>query len=170
MGTKIEYVDSNHLHATNYIRNSKAIAVLWAIFTICYAIISAVAFFTPGNYFAIRMHVFTFQAMLSEQQPHQRQMKMKDEKSHNSLALAWVFHIKIHQIRIEFEWASLLLIYRLVFWLLSFRDVFMPLSSFVIFFLQFGVALGWRMGRRFRFRECWPIGTLASVPTWWNIG
>ncbi|XP_031618320.1 LHFPL tetraspan subfamily member 3 protein [Contarinia nasturtii] len=47
MGTKIEYVDSNHLHATNYIRNSKAIAVLWAIFTICYAIISAVAFFTP---------------------------------------------------------------------------------------------------------------------------
>lgn len=49
MGTKIEYVDSNHLHATNYIRNSKAIAVLWAIFTICYAIISAVAFFTPGN-------------------------------------------------------------------------------------------------------------------------
>lgn len=50
MGTKIEYVDSNHLHATNYIRNSKAIAVLWAIFTICYAIISAVAFFTPGKY------------------------------------------------------------------------------------------------------------------------
>lgn len=49
MGTKIEYVDSNHLHATNYIRNSKAIAVLWAIFTICYAIISAVAFFTPGE-------------------------------------------------------------------------------------------------------------------------
>lgn len=49
MGTKIEYVDSNHLYATKYIRNSKAIAVLWAIFTICYAIISAVAFFTPGT-------------------------------------------------------------------------------------------------------------------------
>lgn len=49
MGTKIEYVDSNHLHATNYIRNSKAIAVLWTVFTICYAIISAVAFFTPGT-------------------------------------------------------------------------------------------------------------------------
>lgn len=49
MGTKIEYVESSHLYATNYIRNSKAIAVLWAIFTICYAIISTVAFLTPGN-------------------------------------------------------------------------------------------------------------------------
>lgn len=48
MGTKIEYVESSHLYATNYIRNSKAIAVLWAIFTICYAIISTVAFLTPG--------------------------------------------------------------------------------------------------------------------------
>lgn len=134
MGTKIEYVDSNHLHATNYIRNSKAIAVLWAIFTICYAIISAVAFFTPGNYFAIRMHVFTFQAMLSEQQPHQRQMKMTDEKSHNSLALAWVFHIKIHQIRIEFEWASLLLIYRLVFSLIV---VISWCSHVIVFFCHF---------------------------------
>ncbi|GAB0096290.1 Lipoma HMGIC fusion partner-like protein [Sergentomyia squamirostris] len=47
MGTKIEYVDSSHMYATNYIRNSKAIAVLWAIFTICYAIISVVAFVTP---------------------------------------------------------------------------------------------------------------------------
>jgi len=50
MGTKIEYVDSTHMYATNYIRNSKAIAVLWAIFTICYAIISIVAFVTPGKY------------------------------------------------------------------------------------------------------------------------
>lgn len=49
MGTKIEYVDSSHMYATNYIRNSKAIAVLWAIFTICYTIISVVAFVTPGG-------------------------------------------------------------------------------------------------------------------------
>lgn len=49
MGTKIEYVDSSHMYATNYIRNSKAIAVLWAIFSICYAIISVVAFVTPGK-------------------------------------------------------------------------------------------------------------------------
>ncbi|XP_067646563.1 LHFPL tetraspan subfamily member 3 protein isoform X2 [Eurosta solidaginis] len=47
MGTKIEYVDTTHLYATKYIRNSKAIAVLWAIFTICYAIIGIVAFVTP---------------------------------------------------------------------------------------------------------------------------
>ena len=56
MGTKIEYVDSSHMYATNYIRNSKAIAVLWAIFSICYAIISVVAFVTPGKYLTT-MHI-----------------------------------------------------------------------------------------------------------------
>lgn len=35
------------MYATNYIRNSKAIGVLWGIFTICYAIIGVVAFVTP---------------------------------------------------------------------------------------------------------------------------
>lgn len=50
MGTKvIEYVDTSQLYATNYIRNSKAIAVLWAIFTICYSIIVVVSFVTPGK-------------------------------------------------------------------------------------------------------------------------
>lgn len=49
MGTKIEYVDTTHLYASKYIRNSKAIGVLWAIFTICYAIIGIVAFVTPGE-------------------------------------------------------------------------------------------------------------------------
>lgn len=49
MGTKIEYVDTTHLYASKYIRNSKAIGVLWAIFTICYAIIGIVAFVTPGK-------------------------------------------------------------------------------------------------------------------------
>lgn len=49
MGTKIEYVDTTHLYASKYIRNSKAIGVLWAIFTICYAIIGIVAFVTPGG-------------------------------------------------------------------------------------------------------------------------
>ncbi|CAG9766403.1 unnamed protein product [Ceutorhynchus assimilis] len=47
MGSKIEYVDSSQIYATNYVRNSKAIGVLWAIFTICYAIILVVAFITP---------------------------------------------------------------------------------------------------------------------------
>lgn len=51
MGTKvIEYVDASQLYATNYIRNSKAIAVLWAIFTICYSIIVVVSFVTPGEH------------------------------------------------------------------------------------------------------------------------
>lgn len=54
MGTKIEYVDTTQLYATKYIRNSKAIAVLWAIFTICYAIIGIVAFVTPGMLERIR--------------------------------------------------------------------------------------------------------------------
>lgn len=47
MGSKVEYVESSHMYATNYIRNSKAIGVLWGIFTICYAIIGTVAFITP---------------------------------------------------------------------------------------------------------------------------
>lgn len=47
MGSKVEYVESSHMYATNYIRNSKAIGVLWGIFTICYAIIGVVAFVTP---------------------------------------------------------------------------------------------------------------------------
>lgn len=47
MGSKVEYVDSSHMYATNYVRNSKAIGVLWGIFTICYAIIGVVAFVTP---------------------------------------------------------------------------------------------------------------------------
>lgn len=47
MGSKVEYVDSSHIYASNYVRNSKAIGVLWGIFTICYAIIVVVAFLTP---------------------------------------------------------------------------------------------------------------------------
>lgn len=47
MGSKIEYVESSQIYAAKYVRNSKAVGVLWGIFTICYAIISAVAFLTP---------------------------------------------------------------------------------------------------------------------------
>ncbi|XP_018322901.1 LHFPL tetraspan subfamily member 3 protein, partial [Agrilus planipennis] len=47
MGSKIEYVDSTQIYATSYARNSKAIGVLWAIFTICYGIIVVVSFITP---------------------------------------------------------------------------------------------------------------------------
>lgn len=47
MGSKVEYVDSSHVYVSNYVRNSKAVGVLWGIFTICYAIIILVAFVTP---------------------------------------------------------------------------------------------------------------------------
>ena len=47
MGMKVEYVDSSHVYVTNYVRNSKAVGVLWGLFTICYAIIIIVAFVTP---------------------------------------------------------------------------------------------------------------------------
>ncbi|KAE8746136.1 hypothetical protein FOCC_FOCC007137 [Frankliniella occidentalis] len=47
MGSKVEYVESSQMYATNYVRNSRAIGVLWGIFTICYAIIGVVAFVTP---------------------------------------------------------------------------------------------------------------------------
>ena len=47
MGSNVEYVDSSHIYASNYVRNSKAIGVLWGIFSICYAIIVAVILVTP---------------------------------------------------------------------------------------------------------------------------
>lgn len=47
MGSKIEYVDSSQMYATSYARNSKAVAVLWGVFTLCYAVICVVAFVTP---------------------------------------------------------------------------------------------------------------------------
>jgi hypothetical protein len=47
MGSKVEYVDSSQMYATSYARNSKAVAVLWGVFTLCYAVICVVAFVTP---------------------------------------------------------------------------------------------------------------------------
>uniref|UniRef100_A0A8D8XJS5 Lipoma HMGIC fusion partner-like 3 protein n=2 Tax=Cacopsylla melanoneura TaxID=428564 RepID=A0A8D8XJS5_9HEMI len=47
MGSKVEYVETSQLYATNYVRNSKAVGVLWAIFTLCFALIVSVAFLTP---------------------------------------------------------------------------------------------------------------------------
>ncbi|CAG0881193.1 unnamed protein product [Darwinula stevensoni] len=44
-GRPADYVEASY--ATNYVRNSKAIAVLWGVFTICFAIISVVVFVQP---------------------------------------------------------------------------------------------------------------------------
>ncbi|NXB74167.1 LHPL3 protein, partial [Donacobius atricapilla] len=35
------------IYHTNYVRNSRAIGVLWAIFTICFAIVNVVCFIQP---------------------------------------------------------------------------------------------------------------------------
>ncbi|KAK8390124.1 hypothetical protein O3P69_012987 [Scylla paramamosain] len=43
----IEYADPGHIYTTNYIKNSKAIGVLWGVFTICFAIINIVVFIQP---------------------------------------------------------------------------------------------------------------------------
>lgn len=43
----IEYADQGHIYTTNYVRNSKAIGVLWGVFTICFAIINIVVFVQP---------------------------------------------------------------------------------------------------------------------------
>jgi hypothetical protein len=44
MEHKMEYMESSHFYSTKFMRNSKAIGVLWGIFTVCYAIITIVAF------------------------------------------------------------------------------------------------------------------------------
>ncbi|XP_069971348.1 LHFPL tetraspan subfamily member 3 protein [Penaeus vannamei] len=43
----VEYLDQSQLYTTHYIRNSKAIGVLWGVFTICFAIINIVVFVQP---------------------------------------------------------------------------------------------------------------------------
>ncbi|XP_069938767.1 LHFPL tetraspan subfamily member 3 protein-like [Cherax quadricarinatus] len=47
MEKNIEYTDQSHIYTTSYIRNSKAIGVLWGVFTICFAIINIVVFIQP---------------------------------------------------------------------------------------------------------------------------
>ncbi|GBN24569.1 LHFPL tetraspan subfamily member 4 protein [Araneus ventricosus] len=45
--TKYEYTSEASGYHANYMRNSKAIGVLWGVFTICFAIINAVVFIQP---------------------------------------------------------------------------------------------------------------------------
>ncbi|KAH9381244.1 hypothetical protein HPB48_014445 [Haemaphysalis longicornis] len=47
MEPKYEYASELNLYQANYMRNSKAIGVLWAVFTICFAIINVVVFIQP---------------------------------------------------------------------------------------------------------------------------
>jgi len=43
----IEYVQTDQLVATSYVKNSKAIGFLWGLFSVCFAIISIVVFVQP---------------------------------------------------------------------------------------------------------------------------
>jgi len=43
-GGEVRYRESSHYYSTKFMRNSKAVGVLWGILTVCYAIISIVVF------------------------------------------------------------------------------------------------------------------------------
>lgn len=44
---KIEYVEPSQLYTSHYLKNSKAVGVLWGVFTFCFAIINVVVFIQP---------------------------------------------------------------------------------------------------------------------------
>ena len=44
MEGSIKYMESSHMHSTKFMRNSKAVGVLWGIFSVCYSIITIVVF------------------------------------------------------------------------------------------------------------------------------
>ena len=44
MKSDINYHERSHYYSTKYMRSSKAVSVLWGIFTMCYAILAIVVF------------------------------------------------------------------------------------------------------------------------------
>ena len=44
MEGSMNYMESNHMHSTRFMRNSKSVGVLWGIFSVCYSIITIVVF------------------------------------------------------------------------------------------------------------------------------
>ena len=44
MGKTMKYMESSHMYSTKFMRNSKAVGVLWGIFSVCYSIIVMVVF------------------------------------------------------------------------------------------------------------------------------
>lgn len=44
MEGSVKYMESNHMYSTKFMRNSKAVGVLWGIFSVCYSIIIVVVF------------------------------------------------------------------------------------------------------------------------------
>jgi hypothetical protein len=43
-------MESSHMYSTKFMRNSKAVGVLWGIFSVCYAIIVMVVFTQVSDY------------------------------------------------------------------------------------------------------------------------
>ncbi|XP_064632228.1 LHFPL tetraspan subfamily member 3 protein-like isoform X3 [Lineus longissimus] len=43
----IQYSETTKIYHTNYVRNSRAVGVMWGVFTICFAIINIVVFIQP---------------------------------------------------------------------------------------------------------------------------
>ena len=50
MGKTMKYMESSHMYSTKFMRNSKAVGVLWGIFSVCYAIIVMVIFTQVSDY------------------------------------------------------------------------------------------------------------------------
>ncbi|KAK4010528.1 LHFPL tetraspan subfamily member 3 protein [Daphnia magna] len=44
---QVEFIESSQMHTSNYLRSSKAVGVLWGVFTFCFAIIDVVVFIQP---------------------------------------------------------------------------------------------------------------------------
>lgn len=43
----LQYQDTTRVYYTNYVRNSRAVGVMWGIFTVCFAIIAIIVFIQP---------------------------------------------------------------------------------------------------------------------------
>ena len=50
MGGIMKYMESSHMYSTKFMRNSKAVGVLWGIFSVCYSIIVMVVFTQVSDY------------------------------------------------------------------------------------------------------------------------
>jgi hypothetical protein len=46
--SEINYHERSHYYSTKYMRSSKAVGVLWGIFTMCYTILAIVVFMQVG--------------------------------------------------------------------------------------------------------------------------
>ena len=55
MEAELKYRETSHYYSNKFMRNSKAVGVLWGIFTVCYAIITIVVFMQVGHNFVFSL-------------------------------------------------------------------------------------------------------------------